>query len=337
MKKTVAFASNAVNVFLHVLTRCNLRCRHCYINPEQHGKTAVPLNTLKAWMEQFADKRDTANIIFLGGEPTLHPDLPEAVRAAREMGYQSITVDTNGYLFNDFIDRVNPGDLDFISFSLDGATRETNDAIRGEGSYDACLAGINKAVQRRFHTSLIFTVSSRNIHELPRMGTLLEQAKIERFFIQVLGLRGASGDQATKKDDAMAPVSKDRWLAVIPSAAEEIARKGITVTYPKVFLKPEEPFACAGLVADNYFIFPNGRVYRCPLCEDYPVHSLKIVDNRLVKRPPITEADLFNLTIPEGCVMNKLVQPQNLAYAEDGRPCHQIACCLLKEEISPAP
>ena len=92
---------------------------------------------------------------------------------------------------------------------------------------------------------------------------------------------------------------------------------------------------CAGRVAENYFIFPNGRVYRCPLCEDFPLHSLKFEQDRLVERSGITERGLFGLDIPEGCVMNKLVQPDNLSYDRRGRPYHRVACCLLKTEISP--
>lgn len=107
------------------------------------------------------------------------------------------------------------------------------------------------------------------------------------------------------------------------------------MTYPKVFLEPEEPFECAGNVADNYFVFPNGRVYRCPVCEDFPLHSLEIRDNLLVDRPKINEADLFGLDIPEGCVMNKMIQPANLDYDDTGRPRHKIACCMLKQELSP--
>ena len=70
---------------------------------------------------------------------------------------------------------------------------------------------------------------------------------------------------------------------------------GITATYPKVYLSIEEPFECAGRVADNYFIFPNGRVYRCPLCEDFPVHSLMFADDRLTATDKINECDLFRL------------------------------------------
>ena len=51
-------------------------------------------------------------------------------------------------------------------------------------------------------------------------------------------------------------------------------------------------------MADNYFVFPNGRVYRCPLCEDYPLHAYTIKDNILVPSSPINETDLFDLAIP---------------------------------------
>ena len=122
---------------------------------------------------------------------------------------------------------------------------------------------------------------------------------------------------------------------MVPKVAERIADRGLTVSYPKVFLDPEETFACAGRVADNYFVFPNGRIYRCPLCEDFPLHGLKLENERLAPMPAINENDLFALDIPEGCVMNRLVQPGNLVYGEDGMPAHRIACCMLKEEILP--
>lgn len=334
MKKTVAFSKNATNVFFHILTSCNLSCRHCYINPEQHGTRPLGLDTIVSWLKRFSGNTRQANVIFLGGEPTLHPNLPEAVKAARAMGYASITIDTNGYLFNDILSKLTPDEVDFFSFSLDGATRPTNDHIRGEGSYDTCLAGIRKAVNKGFHAGLIYTVSRDNLHEVGRMPPLLKDLGIHRFFIQVIGIRG----QAAQPDGAGAnlenrQLSPDEWLTTIPAAAEAAARLGITVNYPKVFLRPNEPFACAGVEAENYFIFPNGRVYRCPLCEDFPLHSLALEKNQLVPTSKINEADLFPLNIPEGCVMNKMIQPGNIQYAPNGTPVYKIACCMLKEEI----
>jgi len=310
MKKTASFSKNATNVFFHILTQCNLDCIHCYIDKEQHGEQILPLETIAAWLDVFARQSSAANVIFLGGEPTLHPDLPAAVKKAKAMGYSSVTVDTNGYLFHDILSKVTPHEVDYFSFSLDGATRATNDMIRGEHCYDNCIAGISKAVAAGFSTSLIFTVSAKNIHELDKMPVLLKDLGIERFFIQDIGLRG----QSAKIDQGHLQVPRSQWLSIIPEVAEKIAEQGITVNYPKVFLTADEPFECAGIVAANYFIFPNGRVYQCPLCEDYPLHSLELRNSQLLSTPRINEADLFRLNIPEGCVMNKLFQPGNLSY-----------------------
>lgn len=329
-KKTVAFSRESSNLFFHILTRCNLRCSHCYINRKQHGDQTLSIETIRDWLRLFACRNKNTNLIFLGGEPTLHPDLSLAVKEARQLGFNSITIDTNGYLFHDILDRITPNDLDFISFSLDGATPITNDAIRGEGCFEAVIAGVEQARSKGFSCSMIYTVSERNIHEIHQMPDLVKQLGIQRFFIQVIGLRGES---AGASDSCQ--VSKDLWLDTIPVVAETIARNGTIVSYPKVFLAPDEEFQCAGLVADNYFVFPNARVYRCPICEDFPLHAYIIEHNELKEMPPINETDLFALSISEGCVMNKMIQPANLAYDEDGHPIHKIACCMLKEEILP--
>ncbi len=335
MRKTVSFSRHSANVFFHILTRCNLRCRHCYINPDQHGRNTLDIDTIERWLMLFAQRHPAANLIFLGGEPTLHPDLPQAVKHARRLGYASVTIDTNGYLFNDILERVTPDEVDFFSFSLDGPEPSVNDPLRGEGSFAQCAQGIAAAKRRGFAVSLIYTVSRANIDHLHRMPDLLADLVVDRFFIQVIGVRGQWTDDAQRLE-SLGQVDRQTWLAVIPRVAEAAARRGITVTFPKVFLEPDEPFECAGTVADNYFIFPNGRVYRCPLCEDYPLHSLKLRDDRLVEAPKINESDLFPLLIPEGCVMNRIIQPRNLpACGANGEPSYKIACCMLKEELSP--
>lgn len=335
--RTVAFSKHSTNLFFHILTQCNLKCRHCYINPAQHGENMLPSETVQAWMAAFKENSARTNLIILGGEPTLHPELYRILKFSRDFGFASVTVDTNGYLFHDILSRIDPGVVDYFSFSLDGATRATNDLIRGQGAFDACIAGIKKAVSKGFAASLIFTVSRLNIHELDKMGPMVQELGIRRLFIQVIGLRGKSAKlQDCSSDLEPLQVSRAQWLDIVPRAAGDVAKRGITAIYPKVFLDPDEPFECAGLVADNYFIFPNGRVYRCPLCEDYAVHSLEFRKNELITTPALNETDFFQLSIPEGCVMNKLIQPQNLNYANDGKPEYQIACCLLKEEIGGA-
>ena len=101
--RTVGFKQGERNVFFHVLTACNLSCRHCYINPQEHGTGAVSEENLEKWLNLFSDAAKETNVIFLGGEPTMHPDLDHAIRFAKKLGYSSVTVDTNGFLFHDFL------------------------------------------------------------------------------------------------------------------------------------------------------------------------------------------------------------------------------------------
>jgi MoaA/NifB/PqqE/SkfB family radical SAM enzyme len=331
--RTVGFKQGERNVFLHLLTACNLSCRHCYINPSQHGTATLPKNTALEWLRLFARPDRRTNLILLGGEPTLHPDLPDIIRAAKAMRY-TVTVDSNGYLFNDLLERVTPKELDYLSFSLDGPDPEVNDPIRGSGVFGVCTENLRRAAAKGFNTSVIYTVSSLNIDHLHRMPPLLAELGVKRFFIQVIGLRGKPAG-APPDAERNWQVDPERWLKIVPQVARQAAALGLHVTFPKVFLDPDEPFECAGRVAENYFIFPNGRVYQCPLCEDYPIHAFCIENSRLERHEGINEDRFFTLSIPEGCVMNKLLQPDNIEYASDGTPRHRISCCLLKQEIIP--
>ncbi|MDH4319497.1 MAG: radical SAM protein, partial [Desulfobulbaceae bacterium] len=221
---TVGFKPGERNVFFHILTGCNLSCRHCYINTEQHGTKTLPLETIRAWLALFARPERQTNLILLGGEPTLHPDLAEVIRFAGEMRY-NVTVDSNGYLFHDLLDRVSPLELDYLSFSLDGPDGSVNDPIRGAGVFEVCTGNLRKAVAKGFRTSLIYTVSSLNIEHLHRMPPLLAEMGVERFFIQVIGLRGkpASGEPASGTRWQVDPA---RWLEVVPGVAQHCAELG---------------------------------------------------------------------------------------------------------------
>ena len=141
MKKTVSFARQSANVFFHILTQCNLQCRHCYINPRQHGTARLPLDTVQRWLALLAEPAPQANLVLLGGEPTLHPDLPTIVRSARPLGYASVTIDSNGYLFHDILERVYLEEVYYFRFSLEGPTaRSTTPSGAPAPTTPACAA-----------------------------------------------------------------------------------------------------------------------------------------------------------------------------------------------------
>ena len=76
MKRTVSFARNALNVFFHILTRCNLKCRHCYINPQQHGTRTLDIDTtnvetlVPAIEELFGTKFLSPEVYYISDVPS---------------------------------------------------------------------------------------------------------------------------------------------------------------------------------------------------------------------------------------------------------------------------
>jgi uncharacterized Fe-S cluster-containing radical SAM superfamily protein len=60
---------------------CNRRCRFCY---NRFRDIVKPLEQIQSEIDQAMAKRKLETISILGGEPTLHPHLPEVVRYIKE-------------------------------------------------------------------------------------------------------------------------------------------------------------------------------------------------------------------------------------------------------------
>ena len=96
--RTVGFQPGERNVFLHLLTACNLACRHCYINPAEHGTATLPLAWARQWLALFARPGPTS---LLGYEVTnlvtgaiatgtVTTDLPTTTTLINPYGYMSV-------------------------------------------------------------------------------------------------------------------------------------------------------------------------------------------------------------------------------------------------------
>src|SRR5579859_1212624 len=99
-----------------VTRRCNLACGYC--NEYDDHSPPVPLKDLLARVDHLAALK-TASITFTGGEPLLHPELDQVIRAARGHG-MIVTMITNGFrLSRDWIARLNAAGLQGMQISID--------------------------------------------------------------------------------------------------------------------------------------------------------------------------------------------------------------------------
>ncbi len=132
---------------------CNNRCAFC---PQPPMRGAGPARgdpgteELKRKVAQ-AFQHGYDQIAFSGGEPSIRKDLPELVRYARSLGFERVSVTTNGrmFVYPEFTQRMIQAGLTGVSVSLHGPTEDVHDELTGvPGSFRQAVAGL--ANLRRF-------------------------------------------------------------------------------------------------------------------------------------------------------------------------------------------
>ncbi len=104
---------------LVVIRKCNLSCGYC--NEYDKTSSPVPTDILKARLKKLKDL-GSFSVCLTGGEPTLHPDLPELIRYSRyDLKFLKTVMITNGFfLTKELIEKLNESGLQDMQISIDG-------------------------------------------------------------------------------------------------------------------------------------------------------------------------------------------------------------------------
>lgn len=173
--------------------RCNLGCAHCYVNEavgdREVRERELSLERLKTLVDEIVDA-GSLFVLFTGGEVLVRPDFPELYVYAIRKGLL-ITIFTNGTLITDRIadlfDEYRP---ETIEISLYGMTRETYEKVtQVPGSYDKCLAGIERLLARGLPVKLKTMALTWNQHEIPAMETFARERGLPFRFDSLLNPR----------------------------------------------------------------------------------------------------------------------------------------------------
>ena len=169
-------------LYFRLTPLCNLRCVMCGQRGEkgvlkgsfaaEEAKKVLPLETYKRLVDEIRVKKPT--IYLWGGEPFLYPDLFPLVDYMKEAGL-AVSVNTNGTHLAKHAEEIVRKKWHALFVSLDGF-EETNDRIRGEGSYRRVVEGfeaINREKERQGshlpHMGIVSTVNNLNYRDLYRL------------------------------------------------------------------------------------------------------------------------------------------------------------------------
>jgi AdoMet-dependent heme synthase len=136
-------------------TLCNLTCHHCFIScsPKNRSFGFLSLAEVKGRLAESA-RLGVKEYYFTGGEPFLNPEMTAIL--AETLRYGPATVLTNGtVLKEEWLDELRAAEersLYSLEFrvSIDGFSPETNDPIRGEGTFARAMRGVGKLVEFGF-------------------------------------------------------------------------------------------------------------------------------------------------------------------------------------------
>ncbi|HMA19038.1 MAG TPA: radical SAM protein, partial [Thermoanaerobaculia bacterium] len=175
-----AAPSGLRELWLHTNNSCNLACSHCLVNSGPGGEPGLSSEALGKVVRQ-ALALGVERFYFTGGEPFLRRDLEDFLCEITEEGGREAIVLTNATLFRGPRGaRLESLSRERVKFqvSVDGARPETNDPIRGEGTFAKSLDGAALLSDLGFEVSLTTVVTLQNLRELPELTRLAARAGV---------------------------------------------------------------------------------------------------------------------------------------------------------------
>jgi radical SAM protein with 4Fe4S-binding SPASM domain len=271
--------------FLHleldIVNRCNIQCVMCYHSLEA---TRVPI----VYMDPEVFASAAAHILpyashlslSLGNEPLMSPHFEAMLKLAAPYQVPHVNFFTNGLLLNDQkVAAMIACGVTQICVSIDGAKRETYNAIRRGGEFDDVIKNVenliaqrNRANARTPKVRFDVVLMRRNIRELPDIVRLAARMGVEQLsFRHMVSFDGLDmGHESLVHAKSVS----NYWLG---SALELAASLGLEVqTHPELFDENTANASASRTAAEalptpycpfpffHLSIGPGGHVLPCP-------------------------------------------------------------------------
>ncbi len=174
----------------HITNQCTRRCKHCYHDnyeaevDRSRDELLDIAGHIIAALKKWGHK---GRVSLTGGEPfTRKKDLLFLLKYlddAEAISYLSVM--TNGDLIDDetseALSRISK--IGNVQVSLEAPTRDENDRIRGEGSFDNFVEAISHLKTYGIPTSTMMTLSKLNVSSVARMVEFLDRIGVDRFSV----------------------------------------------------------------------------------------------------------------------------------------------------------
>jgi mycofactocin radical SAM maturase len=239
---------------------CNLSCVHCLSSSGRRD----PRELTTEECEVVIDTLQRMQVFYVnigGGEPTVRPDFWHLVdyATAHQVG---VKFSTNGIKIDEKVAyRLAASDYVDVQVSLDGATAEVNDAVRGPGSYATALNAMRHLKDAGFEGFKVSVVITReNVSQLDAFKDLADAHKAQ---LRLTRLR-PSGRGADVWQDLHPLPEQQKGLYDWLTAHGERVLTGDSFFHLSAYGGPLPGLNLCGAGRVVCLIDPVGDVYACP-------------------------------------------------------------------------
>ena len=239
---------------------CNLACVHCLSSSGRRDPRELTTAECKAVIDEL-ERMQVFYVNIGGGEPTVRPDFWELVDYATEH-HVGVKFSTNGVKITpDVARRLADSDYVDVQISLDGATAEVNDAVRGSGSFDTAMRAMANLADAGFTGFKISVVLTRhNVGQLDEFKAIADRYQAQ---LRLTRLR-PSGRGADVWDELHLLPGQQRELYDWLVARGEQVLTGDSFFHLSAYGEPLPGLNLCGAGRVVCLIDPVGDVYACP-------------------------------------------------------------------------
>lgn len=265
---------------------CNNHCQFCVQGDKRNFCVA---KSKKEIYESLKDSFDQGKreVVFTGGEPSLHPNFFDLVKHARKIGFKEVQIQTNGRLFayHDFcLKTIKAGATQFAP-ALHGPNSKIHDSLTcAKGSFNQTVQGIKNLKKLNQYVLTNTVITSVNAEYLPKLTNLLVDLDVDQFQLAFIH----AGGTAYKNKDWIIP-KKSEIMKYIKKALDigiKARKRVMTEAIPYCLMEGYEDYIAekiippsvvydAGFVVNDYHKYrkDKGKIKgpNCPKCKYFKV------------------------------------------------------------------
>ena len=144
--------------------RCNVNCIYCHHDGMRSSKNEMTPDEIYK-ICQIAKRIGVRKIRLSGGEPLIRKDIVEIVSKINSIGFNDISITTNGILLEKYAKDLKEAGLDRVNVSFDTLNPETYEFITKKDYLEAAKKGILKSVEVGLYPVKINMVIMKDINE----------------------------------------------------------------------------------------------------------------------------------------------------------------------------